>query len=318
MSKEKKVVSRSVATIFGIICITLVAGLVGAFAYYVPMTNDKSNTISSLNSQISQLDFNVTNLQNRSNQLQGYLDDNKTLLNQTQTWLNGNVTYCASQISALQNVENHLKTWLNGNITYYTAQIKSLNSEIDTLNNTIFQLTSFAKIGQYMTYEQFFEWTGHNETTFMTWNITGLEAGLADLHLISYDLNVNASDNSAIMNAVDENWTVYLSNREIVNSTDSSIIGLKCPFWIEKNVEIGSVIDTLYGQSTITRSDIINVLGQQRDCWVVEYDWPTSSMVRWYDKSTGIVLMIRVFRQQQNITIQSTETATQTNIVLLQ
>lgn len=176
--------------------------------------------------------------------------------------------------------------------------------------------TSFPRVGQYVTYEQFFEWTGHNQTTFMTWNITRLHDGLLDLQLVSYDVNVNASNNNAIKRAVEADWTVDASSREIVNSTDSpSDIGYKCPFWIEKNVVNGSTIDTLYGPTTITRSEIIKVLGQQRDCWVAKYYWPTSSMVRWYDKRTGLVLMIRVIRQQSS-TIQSTETATQTNINL--
>ena len=293
MRENKKVVGRNVAVAFGIACIILAAGLIGVFAYYMPVLNDKNDTINSLNSHVSQLNNNVTDLQGQTNRLQANLDGNETLLNQTQGWL-------------------------EGNITYYSSQIESLNLEINVLNNTLSQLTSFPKIGQYMVYEQFFEWTSHNETTFMTWNITGIEGNLANLHLVSYDLNVNASDDSAIVSAVDENWTIDMSNREIVNSTDASIIGLKCPFWIEKNLEVGSEIGTLYGQTTIIRSDAISVLGEQRDCWVVEYDWPTSSMVRWYDKSTGIVLMIHVARQQQNITIQSTETATETNIVLVQ
>jgi cell division protein FtsB len=78
--KPKKMVRRRVAMALGIICVVVVAGLVGAFAYYV---NDKNNTISSLTSQIStkdsqiedeysqisQLNSNITNLQNQINNL---------------------------------------------------------------------------------------------------------------------------------------------------------------------------------------------------------------------------------------------------------
>jgi|GEM_PF-2165637 len=295
---EKVGARRSSVIALGIICIALIASLVGAFAYYV---NDRNNTISSLNiqisnrdSQISQLNSNITDLQEQMNQFQEWLDGNETLLNQTETWLGGNVTY-------------------------YASQIESLNSEIATLNNTISYLTSFPNIGQYMTYEQFFEWTGHNETTLMTWNITGLQNGLANLQLSSYNVDVNASDNSAIITVADDNWTVNLPNREIVNSTNNpQIIGNACPFWIEKNVTVGSLINTLYGQTTITGSQALNVLGQQRDCWIVQYEWPTSSMTRWYDKATGIVLLIQVVRQEQNTSILSNETATETNIILLQ
>jgi hypothetical protein len=288
--KPKKMVIRSVAIALGIICIVLVSGLVGVFAFYMPMISGKDNTISSLNLKISQANTNNTNLQDLVNQLQAWVDGNETLLNQTETWL-------------------------DGNITYYAAQIESLNSEIATLNNTISFLTSFPNIRLHMTYEQFFEWTGHNETTFMTWNITGLQDGLVDLQVSSYNVDVNASDNSAIITVANDNWTVDLSNREIVNSTNNpQIIGFDCPFWIEKNVTVGSVINTLYGQATITGSQTLNVLGQQRDCWIVPYEWPTSSMVRWYDKATGIVLLIQVVRQEQGISILSNETATETNI----
>jgi hypothetical protein len=78
---EKKMVRRSVAIGLGIICIVVVAGLAGAFAYYV---NDKNNTISSLNTQIYQLYSNVTKLRDQVNDL------NDTLkLEKIDPWTNG-------------------------------------------------------------------------------------------------------------------------------------------------------------------------------------------------------------------------------------
>jgi predicted PurR-regulated permease PerM len=50
---EKKMISRNVAISLGIACIILIAGLGGAIAYYTTQINDKDNTISSLNSQLS-------------------------------------------------------------------------------------------------------------------------------------------------------------------------------------------------------------------------------------------------------------------------
>jgi hypothetical protein len=57
---EKKMVRKSVAITLGTICIILVAGLVGTFAYYMSTVNDRNSTISLLNSQI-------LNLQNQTN-----------------------------------------------------------------------------------------------------------------------------------------------------------------------------------------------------------------------------------------------------------
>jgi hypothetical protein len=59
---EKEVVRRNVAIALGIICIVLVAGLVGALAYYTLIINDKDNTISSLTNQKSVLQDQVFNL----------------------------------------------------------------------------------------------------------------------------------------------------------------------------------------------------------------------------------------------------------------
>jgi hypothetical protein len=52
---EKKMVSRNVGIALGIISIVLAAGLVGAIANYTSIVNWKDGTISSLNSQVSDL-----------------------------------------------------------------------------------------------------------------------------------------------------------------------------------------------------------------------------------------------------------------------
>lgn len=57
---ERKVVGRSLVIALGTIFIVVLAGVVGAFSYYII---DKNNTIASLNTQISQLNANVTSLQ---------------------------------------------------------------------------------------------------------------------------------------------------------------------------------------------------------------------------------------------------------------
>jgi len=276
VSGEKKTTVRALAIALGIICTVLIVSLAGAIANYTMIIDNKNTAYESYVSNHTHNDSSYNNLQNQNQQLQ---------------------------------------TWLDGNITYYNTQIESLESKMEIMNSTVSQFTSFPNVGLYMTYEQFFEWPGHNETTLMTWDVTGLQNNLVDLQITSYDVNVNSTDNSAIVSAANDNWTINLSNREIVNSTSNpEIIGFDCPFWIEKNVTLGSAIDTLYGQATITDSQALNVLGQQRDCWIVRYEWPTSSMVRWYDKATGIVLLIQVVRQEQAVSILSNETATETNI----
>ena len=174
--------------------------------------------------------------------------------------------------------------------------------------------SSWLKLDKYMTYEQFFVWPGHNETEYMTWNINKLGDNFADLHLVSHGVNV--TEGNVALTTGEVNWTINTVTREIVNASDTEYIGEKWPFWIETNVTTGSTIDIFYGINAISESEQILVLGQQRDCWVVEYNWTTASMKRWYDKSSGICLKIHVVLYRQGIVIDITETAVSTNVDL--
>jgi hypothetical protein len=155
---EKKVVRRTDTLALGVICILLIAGLGGTMAYYTMTINNKdsayndyvsthSHTDSDYNSlnstyynymgnhhyndsEYNSLNSSYANLQATTDQLQIWLDGNKTLLNQTQTWLYSNITYYNSQIMNLTNENNQLQTWLNGNITSLEAQISTLNATI--------------------------------------------------------------------------------------------------------------------------------------------------------------------------------------------
>lgn len=75
--------------------------------------------------------------------LQGWLDNNKTLLqttiderNQLDTWLDANKTFLQTTIDE----RNQLQTWLDGNITNFEFQIQNLNSQIGDLQREIFSL----------------------------------------------------------------------------------------------------------------------------------------------------------------------------------
>jgi len=174
--------------------------------------------------------------------------------------------------------------------------------------------SSWLRSGTCVVYEQFFVWNGHSGTEYMTWNITGRQDAFADLYLISHGVNV--TEGSVESTFGEANFTINVFNRGIVDCSDPYYIGEKWPFWIETNVTIGSAINIFYGTNVITNSQQIYVLGQQRDCWVVEYNWTMSSMKRWYDKSSGICLKIHVILNQEDITMQITETAVASNIDL--
>jgi hypothetical protein len=174
---------------------------------------------------------------------------------------------------------------------------------------------SWLKTGTYMVYEQFFAWNGNTETDYMTWNVTELEGDFAHLSLTSHGVNVTAR--SVELTLGEANFTIDVITGEVVNCSDPYYVGEKWPFWIERNVTIGSIIDIWYGTKTISQNETIHVLGKQRDCWVVEYSWVSGSMKRWFDKSSGICLKIHVVLYEQNVAIHITETAVLTNVDLV-
>jgi len=81
---EKKMVTRRAAIGLGIVSMVLVAGLVGVFAYFMPIVNDKDNTIARKDSQIASLNSNVTSLQNQVNNLTDNLN-----LRESTVWVDG-------------------------------------------------------------------------------------------------------------------------------------------------------------------------------------------------------------------------------------
>jgi uncharacterized coiled-coil protein SlyX len=99
-TSQKKVVGRTVAIVLGMVCIVLVAGLVGAIAVYTPMVNnlesqtaEKDNTISSLNSQISALNSSLNQISSSTSSKDSQI-----------AALNSQVADLNSQISSLMNI----------------------------------------------------------------------------------------------------------------------------------------------------------------------------------------------------------------------
>ena len=90
--KQTKTASKGIVIVLVVICIILVAGLGGAIVVSTSIINDKNNTISSLDTQISKLGSNVTNLQKQI-----------ALDNATVNSLVSNITNLRDQLSIILN-----------------------------------------------------------------------------------------------------------------------------------------------------------------------------------------------------------------------
>ena len=208
---------RSITVVLGIICMVLVASLVGAIANYTSVINEKDDAIASLNSQItekdatiSSLNSQISSLNSQINRLQVWLDSNKTLLTQIQTWLQENITYYNSQITILENQNNQLQ-----------MQISSLETQITALNNQLQQLE---------------EWLDGNRTLLsqtQAWlqaNVTYYESQITYLQNEITALQNEVDSLNAQLTALEEEYEAYVSAyqslREKVNQR-----------WYQINVE---------------------------------------------------------------------------------
>ena len=143
---QRTIISKAMVIALGLICIILVAGLVGAIAVYMPMVSnlesqiaEKDNTISSLNSQVSSLNLQILALQANFDQVNSTIDDYKaaqaayisqiTFLSNIVS-LNVSETMLASQSFTL--TANTSGTIYTGNILYAGYIAVSVESSSNT------------------------------------------------------------------------------------------------------------------------------------------------------------------------------------------
>ncbi len=149
----------------------------------------------------------------------------------------------------------------------------------------------------------------------MIWNITSFSDNQALLQISTYTYNTT-SGKVNIFSAGDF-WKVDSDTRLIVQSS-TGVTGYKNPFWIDTNVNVGSTIDAYFGATAqIQQPESIAVLGRTVNCWKISLDWPTSTMKRWYDPATGIVLRIDTTRAQAGTNMAVAEVAVASNITLI-
>jgi uncharacterized coiled-coil protein SlyX len=114
-----KMIRRNLVIVVGTICVILAACLVGAFAYYVPTVNDKNNRISSLNSQI-------TNLQDRIQSDNSTINSLNSQIAELENQLASNNSLIASDNATISNLQNQI-TQLSNNLDSLQTQLEQVN-----------------------------------------------------------------------------------------------------------------------------------------------------------------------------------------------
>lgn len=107
---EKKVVSRNVAIMLGVIIIVLLTGLAGAVVNYTSIINGKDNILATKDSQIQ-------TLTNQMIQLQAWLDGNKTVLHDEIQQLQNRIQELEQQSIQLQQQIMNMRIFFNSLMT---------------------------------------------------------------------------------------------------------------------------------------------------------------------------------------------------------
>jgi DNA-binding transcriptional ArsR family regulator len=125
---QETLATRTISLALGIICILLAVTVVGAFAYYVPLVDNKNTMIASLNSQVSNLqnqtdsyNASVANLQDQIYSLQSQIAELESIVssdNVTIANLNSTQVSLDAKIANLTNELDLFETWvLNETVT---------------------------------------------------------------------------------------------------------------------------------------------------------------------------------------------------------
>ncbi|HYB93100.1 MAG TPA: hypothetical protein VED00_03045 [archaeon] len=135
MESPKKVVSRNAAIALGVICILVLAALVGVYASYTSTINSKNTKITGLNSQITTLNTELSNNVSAVSSLNTQINT----LNSELSSDSSSISSLNTQISNLNTEITSLKSELGSN----TSTIASLETQITNLKN---QQTNFTNI----------------------------------------------------------------------------------------------------------------------------------------------------------------------------
>ena len=84
-------------------------------------------------------------------------------------------------------------------------------------------------------------------------------------------------------------WVIVnIFTRAVEQSSDGSWTGIWYPGWIETNVTLGSAVDLLYNDATITGSRLILVGDRPIHCWEIQFYYYGYLYKFWYDKASGL------------------------------
>lgn len=191
---EKKLVSRRIAIVLGVLCILLLAGTVGAVIYFNNVYNNFAAThthtdsdYSSLISQFSAANDTISSLNSQLATLQSELANNNTQstdLTKQITDLQVQISNANTNLKTIEDYYNSLLYVINTENHDLSVQLTAANNQITNLQNQVNSLTSIANLTAFTT------WVNNqtvNQTagSYTTWSESASYAGYISITVSS-------------------------------------------------------------------------------------------------------------------------------------
>jgi peptidoglycan hydrolase CwlO-like protein len=219
---EKKLVNRSIVITLGLLCVTLVAAMVGTAIYYSNMNDAYTAThthadseYASLTTQLAIANENISSLNNQLSTLQIDLANKSTQSTDLQTQVNtlaSQLKYENSTIRTIEDYYNSLIYVLNTQVHDTAIELTTANTQITSLQNQINALNDIANLsistiwvnnqtvnqqaGSYTTWSQSASYAGYVSIQISSSTTSSTYANVTySSHGVNYNSQINVGIN---------------------------------------------------------------------------------------------------------------------------
>lgn len=170
------------------------------------------------------------------------------------------------------------------NVTAYTVPVENETSAANNVATQLVKVTQrliHPQEGQYANYILFRADPNASQTFAGVWEFTYFT------YVSPYQILVQTYQN--VDNYPVSTWMIVnIFTRIVEEDSDGSWKGMWYPGWIETNVTLGSAVNLMYNDTTITGSRLILVGDHPIHCWEIQFYHNGYLYKFWYDKASGL------------------------------
>jgi uncharacterized coiled-coil protein SlyX len=191
---EKKIVSKSIAIVLGVLCILLLVGMVGEVIYfnnaynnYRSINTHTNSDYDSLNSQLAEANATILRLNNQLATIQSELTNNATKvtdLTKQITDLKTQIANANKKLTTLTDYYNSLLYVINTENHDLAIELTAANNQITSLQNQVNTLTAIGNLNVSTVWINN-QTVSQQAGTYTTWSESASYAGYISIQVSS-------------------------------------------------------------------------------------------------------------------------------------